>query len=62
MATERDDDEDVTPAEGDFEEKASELDYDVWGADDDDASRRRDPLRRRSPGEVDEDEDEDEES
>lgn len=41
--------EDETPESG-FERKASELDFDVWGTDSDETSRRRDPLRRRSSG------------
>lgn len=36
--------------QSDFERKANELDFDVWGSDPDETSRRRDPLRRRSTG------------
>ena len=48
MPTTRRDDEE--PLGSDFEEKVSELDFDVWGSDSDDVARRRDPLRRRSAG------------
>jgi hypothetical protein len=50
------DDENLEVEPGDFEEKASELDFDPWGTEEDDGSqRRRDPFRRPGGAGVDED-------
>ena len=46
MATRKKDEEEIETAET-FVEKASELDFDPWGAEEEDGSqRRRDPFRQ----------------
>ena len=38
--------EDEVVREADFDEKVNQLDFDIWGEEEDGSGRRRDPLRR----------------